>query len=1047
MRQIGRGWDPSPIGGMTDIDFAIPNIQVRSIFDSSKAGLTTGTVKRLGGRNYVLIRLPSGETEPFPESHLELAPEAETRASAIKKGRFAGLDALRRALLTEKVRGRLTDIFYAMGAGHADFYPHQFKPALKFVSSTVGRLLIADEVGLGKTIEAIYIWKELQARVGARRLLVVCPAGLRTKWQNELRERFSIDASIVNSRTLHELARDALRDPNKSFAAIAGIESIRAKLPNADEQQPSRSERELLAITFAENEASSEFALFDLVVIDEAHYLRNPETANHHIGELLAGASQNLVLLTATPIQIGSENLFQLLSFIDPDRFSSIDGFDLIRDANRPLTAALNAVLSGPPRLDAFQSALDELRKSPFFRDDLVLEEFASDPNALSSHGDRVRVARALESRSLLGDFLTRTRKRDVLQNRVIRNPAVIRVHLSEKETELYEGITQRLRQRAYHSSNALTFAMIARQRQLASSIPAALAGWKETDTLRDILQEDLGYVLDDDDELETVSVSLDDLVASHDFEIDDSKFREFKRFLLGRLAGDPSEKIVIFSFYRGTVRYLERRLRAEGVPTAVILGGMGETKDEELARFADLAGPRVLLSSEVGSEGIDLQFARVVVNYDLPWNPMRVEQRIGRIDRLGQKADRIQVVSFILADTIEEVVLERLYARINVFRESIGDLEEILGPSLDELVLEYFRNGLSDDEMARRLDQNALAAEEVRRDIEVLEEEAPELVGHTDYLLSNIQQSRDSGRWIRPDDMLVFVTDFLLERYPGSTIEANPIREGLYRATLSVEARAALAMFVENRRPSRGTRLHVPAATVDVAFDIKVQARVRPRPELVDITHPLLLWARSEIDRLARSSEPVVALELSSQEGEVPPGLYVFATDFWRLEGLRKDIRLRHVVMSAMSGEFLSANEAERLIDVAARLGERTDLQHLGDAYEALVQAYDTCEDELLGEFLKERHLFRLENGQRIKQALLVIDERGSRKLAQLHERLENQRRSNDERRRRAAPMTEGLIKKAEADLAQRRARIRANENAQTTNRPVVGGVIVIAE
>ncbi len=1028
------------------VDFRVANIRVRSIFDSSKVGLTTGTVKTFGGREYALIRLPSGETEPFPTSHLELAPEAETRASAIQKGRFSGPDALQRTLLTEKIRGRLTDIFYAMGAGQADFYPHQFKPVLKFVSSTVGRILIADEVGLGKTIEAIYIWRELQARVGARRLLIVCPAVLRSKWQNELRERFSIDASVVNARTLRELSSDALRDPNKSFVAIAGLESIRAKRPKSDELQISGSQRDQLAAMLAENEAGSEFALFDLVVIDEAHYLRNPETANHHMGSLLAGASSHLVLLTATPIQIGSVNLYHLLNLVDPERFPNAEVFEMIRDANRPLTEALNAVLSVPPQVDTFRSAVAELCRSRFFRDDAVLEELAADPEVLATHGDRVRAARVLESRSLLGDLLTRTRKRDVLQNRVIRNPAVIRIQLDEEEMELYKGVTQRLRDRAYMSNNALTFAMIARQRQLASSIPAALAGWKETDSLSEILQEDLGHVFDED-ELDAAGVTFDDLVARHDFEASDSKYHEFSSFLRQCLSQDPSEKIVVFSFYRGTIRYLERRLRAEGFPVAVILGGMGEAKDEELARFADPKGAQVLLSSEVGSEGIDLQFSRVVVNYDLPWNPMRVEQRIGRIDRLGQKADRIQVVSFVLSDTIEEVVLERLYERINIFRESIGDLEEILGPSLDELALEYFRDHLSDEELARRLDQNALAAERSRRDLETLEDEAPELVGHTDFVLSNIQHSRDAGKWIRPDDVLTFITDFLVEHYPGSAIEADPLRIGIFRISLNPEARAALAIYIEDRRPSRGTRLHVPGVTVQTVFEAKLLSGFRPRPELIDVTHPLLLWARSEVERRGKTHQPVTTAEISSERADLPPDLYVFATDLWRFEGLRKDIRMRHVAMSATSGEFLSPNDADRLIDTVAREGKKTDLQQFGDLNDALMQAYAACEDELIGEFFKEQHLFRQENLQRIKQALLVVEERGNRKLSQLRERLENQRRSNDEKRRRAAPMTEGLIKKAQADLDQRRARIQANEHPQTTHRPVAGGIIVVTE
>jgi SNF2 family DNA or RNA helicase len=106
----------------------------------------------------------------------------------------------------------------------------------------------------------------------------------------------------------------------------------------------------------------------------------------------------------------------------------------------------------------------------------------------------------------------------------------------------------------------------------------------------------------------------------------------------------------------------------------------MGDEKWDILAEFRSPEGPSVLLSSEVGSEGIDLQFARFLVNYDLPWNPMKVEQRIGRIDRLGQAADAIFIVNLVLEETVEDRILERLYQRIGIFRESLGDLEDILG-------------------------------------------------------------------------------------------------------------------------------------------------------------------------------------------------------------------------------------------------------------------------------------------------------------------------------------------------------------------------------
>ena len=328
-----------------------------------------------------------------------------------------------------------------MGTGHAEFYPHQFKPVLKLVSSTGGRILIADEVGLGKTIEAIYVWKELQARFGCRRLLVVCPSMLQQKWQTELRSRFAIDSNIVDAKELLQQLERAADDTTTSFVSIGSIESLRARRPKTEDSERPEGPRQLLAAFLSEHESSDDSELVDLVIIDEAHYLRNPATAANYLASLLASVASHLVLLTATPIQLGSENLFQLLTLLDADRYANLDVFNAMRRANAPITEALNAVTRIPADATRFRNALEEALRSPFFADDQVLRQLASDSGDFRQASDRARIARILEGRSLLGDVLTRTRKRDVFQNRVIRNASVIRLTFSPTEREVYETI------------------------------------------------------------------------------------------------------------------------------------------------------------------------------------------------------------------------------------------------------------------------------------------------------------------------------------------------------------------------------------------------------------------------------------------------------------------------------------------------------------------------------------------------------------------------------------------------------------------------------
>ena len=159
-----------------------------------------------------------------------------------------------------------------------------------------------------------------------------------------------------------------------------------------------------------------------------------------------------------------------------------------------------------------------------------------------------------------------------------------------------------------------------------------------------------------------------------------DTKFERFFAALRDVLAQNPDAKVVVFSFFKRTLEYLQRQLSRAGISNALIHGDVGmRDRQRRMRKFWDDASLTVLLSSEVGGEGLDLQVGNVLFNYDLPWNPMRVEQRIGRLDRYGQKNDKILIYNFSMKGTIDEIILDRLYGRINLFERYIGDLEAIL--------------------------------------------------------------------------------------------------------------------------------------------------------------------------------------------------------------------------------------------------------------------------------------------------------------------------------------------------------------------------------
>jgi len=279
---------------------------------------------------------------------------------------FGTATDLRRIIILEKIKGQLTNIFYSMKFSDTDFYTHQFKPVLKFLDSSTGRLLIADEVGLGKTVESIYIWKELQVRENGRRLLIVCPAMLRDKWSEDLKTHFNLYPEIVDAKKLLERTQSFIQSGKPdSFIYIVSYEGIRTK--NWDGKQNSKDAKARLASLLDSNPSSGEFGIFDLVIIDESHYLRNPGTANNKLGELLRDSSKHLVLLTATPIQIKNDNLYQLLKLISPDDFFDTRNFENMLSDNKGIINSLKMMSKFNPDIKAVKESIENSLQSVYF--------------------------------------------------------------------------------------------------------------------------------------------------------------------------------------------------------------------------------------------------------------------------------------------------------------------------------------------------------------------------------------------------------------------------------------------------------------------------------------------------------------------------------------------------------------------------------------------------------------------------------------------------------------------------------------------------------
>jgi len=476
-------------------------------------------------------------------------------------------------------------------------FPYQLEAAERVLRHMQGRAILADEVGLGKTIEAGIVLSELRLRGLGGRVLVIAPAGLVGQWCEELERKFALPC-VIADRCFDAQSADRVEPIVVASLASARRDPLRAELTAVD---------------------------WDLVVADEAHRLKNAGTASARLARSLR--SRYVLLLTATPIENRLSDLFQLVSLVRPGLLGSAGEF-----------------------------------------------------RTRHGHGDGSIVRNVASLQLALRELMVRHRRSEITVMLPRRLAETIRVAPSEPEAQLYRAISSRVRGAAREASSAERLALRSVQ-QLAGSSPWACAG-----TLAKLGWKDLGE--------RAASVSRSAKATA---------LLELLRHHAAR-----GEKVVVFTQFRRTLEALARVLTDHGLDPAVYHGGLTRVeKDLAIAGFADDA--RVLLSTEAAGEGRNLQFCHVMVNFDLPWNPMQIEQRLGRIHRIGQQHD-VQLTNLVARGTLEEHLLEVLQAKINLFELVVGELDMILGRLSDELdfetlVFEQYVASRDDDEFASRLE------------------------------------------------------------------------------------------------------------------------------------------------------------------------------------------------------------------------------------------------------------------------------------------------------------------------------------------------------
>ncbi len=611
-----EGLRPTPIPAKADFGERVLVIRSKSWFDTDgerayAVHLEPGDPLRIVFRPAIVVTSRQDSlgadlstlVDELQMSDERTGPALELRRLAFKLASRPGFDTL---LAPDIVRD-------------VQLFDYQLKAVQRVLREMRGRALLCDEVGLGKTIEAAMILMEYVVRNMVKSALVLCPPSLVGQWQEELRHKFN--------RVFVTHEDDAFRKAEDPFGAcpwlIASIDTLKRR------QWTERAQS----------------AHYDLIIVDEAHHLKNDRTLAYRLVSQLP--KKFILLLTATPVENRLEELFNLITLLAPGHLDTRGGFR-----------------------QRFISRRDPLTPQ---------------------HPD--------ELRTLLRGVMVRNKRSSTGAIIAKRTAHTVAAGLSPAERHFYARVSGFVRDRygALIGSGKTSLGGLPRftlktlQKELGSSTRAVLP------TLIHLAgRDDLPAA--DRETLEGLAAMAREIPPSHKI-----------RLLTDLLRHTGDEKVAVFTGYRATQDLIAAELAQEGIPLAMFHGQMTRAaKDEAIAQFA---GPiPVLVSTESGGEGRNLQFCHHLVNFDLPWNPLRIEQRIGRIHRIGQLHD-VHIYNLVAEDTVEAEILRLLDAKLNLFQLVVGELDMILGKrtgegEFEDLIMNLFSQSPTHDEFRRKLDQ-----------------------------------------------------------------------------------------------------------------------------------------------------------------------------------------------------------------------------------------------------------------------------------------------------------------------------------------------------
>lgn len=939
------------------------------------------------------------------------------------------------------------DELVSLSSARIELLPHQVFVADRVIRDYPHRFLLADEVGLGKTIEAGLILKELRARGSAKRVLIVVPAGLVSQWVDELNKKFNDAFTRIDSTNI------------AAHVSLCGgrVEQVWQTYPSIVTSLHMLRTNEVYIEALADQE-------WDLIIFDEAHHLRRHlerrrsgargdqderrVTAAYRMAQRLQQRTTSLLLLTATPLQLHTFELYSLIELLDPALFADFADFERYRTQvprlNRIARQIDRYIELGEPERQALASSLSDLLREHGRGDaSRVPVLLAQLENAELRSGLQDQVA----DLHRLTRVLLRNRKREVFDDLQPRSARILRVEFSPPEHAAYHAVSEYL-QHWYNlaleqNDQALGFLMVTYRKILTSSSYALGQSFrKRIARLSQIrrggrLRQRIEQGAIDPDEME----ELDDLVERYgdsvisadpaliDIEIEqlnglcamlgqinvDTKAHQLLN-ALASLLSDPREKVLIFTQFKETLFYL--KILLEPTYRVTVFYGRMEAAEKDQAVDDFRESKQIMIATEAAGEGRNLQFCHVMFNYDLPWNPMKIEQRIGRLDRIGQRSP-VQIFNFSIAGTIEERVLQVLHERINIFESTIGALDPILESIEDDVRIVVFGTSGDTEQRFQHFEQRIAERE---YEIHQMEERL------SDFLLDRSSFRRDRadallGRTpvFTGADIQRFLTQFL--EHLGAQMRERS--SGIYDFSIP-----------RHMQVSAGSNLR---DNYHVTFDA-AQAQQQERLDFVAFGHPVLDRA-VEICLDEQFGGRIAHLVLATDE--VPAQPVIVAIYEFTCEGIRPRREVR-AFATALDGTHLPALSV-RLLTLAAQMEPASldaDQRHRFNS--AMELCRETIRFQAAQELEQERQRQDVQNRREYELAHrklthfyaaqhLSLD----REIQRIERLLADQQQSSEPNVRRIIPATQGRLSAAQRqrdELDAERDRLLSNLGKQRT-------------